>query len=263
MFLPISETGHRALLYNLFGLDVPEGHGVFTLLMHISTLISISLVYRRELSAVLSDGADFLRGRIPDDPVSEGRMSGPMRLLILVVIGTLPLVLSVPFSARIGALTAYTVFVSAAMILTGVILFVSDKLIVTGRRTERTMTGVDALFIGLAQAIALIPGVSRIGVTTSVGLVRGFGKDFSVRFAVFLSLPSVLVSIVVSLFSAFKDGLQLTSFFSYLIGFIVSIAAGYLALQTFRICVRKRKMRYFAVYLFVVGIVMIILNYIV
>ena len=122
------------------------------------------------------------------------------------------------------------------------------------------MNTKDALIIGIAQALSVIPGLSRTGTTVSVGLSRGFGKDYAVRFSVFLSLPSVLVAIIISFFSSFRSAVDWSSFFAYLAGFIVSIFSGYLSIQILRLAVAKRKLKNFAYYIWLLGIVTIILS---
>jgi undecaprenyl-diphosphatase len=260
-FLPISDSAHEAILYNLFHLTVPEeGMGFFDFLLSLSTLISIIMVYHRELGALLRDGADFARGRTQSYGEIEGRFPPTIRMIFFVFIGTLPLLITLPFNTHAGLLMANTVFVGVVMLASGAIQFVADKMIKTGRKSEKTMRSADAFFVGLAQALCVIPGLSRTGTTVTVGLTRGFGKDFSVRFAVFLSLPTVVISIIVSFFAAFRGGIVWTSFFSYLLGFIVSILTGYAAIMVLRYVTIKRKMRWFSYYMWVAGLITIILS---
>jgi undecaprenyl-diphosphatase len=228
--------------------------------MNISAVISILMAYRRELALMAQEGAEFLRGKTPENPVSEGRLSPPIRMIYFIIMGTLPLVLAAPISSRIGLLLGNTIFVGCAMLVMGFILFASDKFIKAGKKTEKTMSVKDALIIGVAQAFSVIPGLSRVGTATTVGLTLGLAKDFSVRFAIFLSLPSVIVSIIISFFAAFKTGMDWTSFFSYLIGFIVSIFTGYLSIQMFRRFSYRRRLRYFSYYLWPAGVLVIILS---
>lgn len=263
VFLPISHSGHQAILFDLFHVTVPEtGMGFFNLLMSVSTLISIVMAYRKELGDLVQDGMAFLHGRYMSSDVNDGRLPPTIRLIYFIILGTLPLILSVPINTRSAIFTENTAFIGAAIFVSGALLFASDKFIKLGNRTEKTMSASDAIIIGLAQAIAAIPGLSRVGATMTVGLSRGFSKDYAVRFAIFLSLPSVILSIVFAFFASFRSGIEWTSFFSYLIGFIVSILAGYLAIQTLRIFARQRKLRRFSYYLWVVGLLTIVLSFI-
>lgn len=260
LFLPISSSGHQAILQNIIGLEYPPKNGLFELLLNLSTLISIVMVYRREIAVMISETSDFLKGRTSDNPMSEGRLSPSLRIIYFIIIGTLPLLLAIPINDRIGILMSNTTFIGIVMVTMGTLLFLTDKLVKTGRRNDKTMNTKDALIIGVAQALSAIPGLSRTGTTVAVGMSRGFGKDYAVRFSIFLSLPSVVVAIIMSFFSSFRSAVDWSSFFAYLAGFIVSIFSGYLSIQVLRIAAAKRKLRNFAYYVWLVGIVTIILS---
>lgn len=261
ILLPISYSGHQAIFQNLFKLDYAKyDNGLFSLLMSLSTLISIYLVYRNELGQMRQEGSDFLRDRDYEDSISEGRFSPTIRMIYFIIVGTLPLLLSIPINQRIDILLSNTVFIGFAMLVMGALLFVTDKYIKDGKKNEKTMTTKDALQIGVAQAFAAIPGLSRIGTTAAVSLSCGLNKDFAIRFSVFLSLPTVLISVLASFFTMFRTGIDWSSFFSYLIGFIVSVFIGYLSIQTLRILTAKRKLRNFSYYLWGAGLITIILS---
>ncbi|NMA24918.1 MAG: undecaprenyl-diphosphate phosphatase [Clostridiales bacterium] len=259
-FLPISDSGHQAIIENIFGLEYPEKNGLFKLLMNIGSLVSIIMVYRREISSMLSESSDYLKGRTSDDPLNEGRLSPSLRMIYFIIIGTLPLLLAIPINDRLGILMSKTVFVGIAMIIMGALLFFTDKLVKAGRKNEKTMKTKDALLIGVAQALSAIPGLSRTGVTVSVGMTLGLGKDFSVRFAVFLSLPSILVAIIISFFSSFRTAVDWSSFFAYMVGFVVSVLSGYVSILILRVAAAKRSLRNFAYYVWLLGIIAIILS---
>ena len=258
VFLPISYSGHQAIFQNLLKLDVPA-QGPYVFFMNLSTLVSILLAYRKDLIDLLREGADFLRGRGYEDPINEGRMSPSLRMLYFIIVGTVPLILAIPINSRLDILMNSGAFVGTVMLATGVLLFVTDRFVKMGKRTEKTMTAKDALFIGLGQALATIPGMSRIGTTMSIGLVRGLGKEFMIRFSIFLSLPSIALNIVISFLSLFRGG-EWAYFFIYLIGSLVSVMTGYLSIQMLRLAARRRKLRYFSYYLGVVGVITVILS---
>ena len=217
------------------------------------------MVYHRELGALFRDASDFLKGRTLDG-TSEGRFPPTIRMIFLIFIGTLPLIITLPFNTHSETLMANTIFIGFALIATGAVLFAGDKLIKTGRFNDKTMRASDAFMIGLAQALAVIPGLSRTATTVTVGLTRGLGKDFSVRFSVFLSLPSVVIYILISFFAAFRGGIIWTSFFSYLLGFVISVFTGYLSIMILRLLTIKRKMAWFSYYLWGMGLLTIILS---
>lgn len=263
VLLPISYSGHQAIFQNFFKLDyVQYNNGFFSLLMNLSTFVSIYLVYRSELGQMRQEVSEFLRERDYDESVSEGRFTPYIRLIYFVVVGTLPLLLSIPINQKVDILLGNTFFSGFAMIVMGAILFVAERFIKTGKKNEKTMTTKDALQIGIAQAFAAIPGLSRVGTTLTAGLACGLGREYAVRFSIFLSLPTVLISVLVSFFSMFRTGIDWPSIFSYLVGFIVSVFAGYISIQTVRILTAKRKLRNFSYYLWAAGFLAIILSFI-
>ncbi len=116
------------------------------------------------------------------------------------------------------------VFIGAALIVTGVLLFVSDR-VKKGRKNERTATWLDVLIVGLGQAIATMPGISRSGMTITTGCFVGFERKFAVRFSFLLSIPAVLGANILSLADAAKAGINWAEVPVYLVG-VVTAAVG-------------------------------------
>ena len=181
-------------------------------------------------------------------------------MVILVIVGSLPLILAVPFYGFIEKLFSFVGFVGFALIMNGAILFVADRFVEKGTKTSRTMTMKDALVIGFAQLIALIPGISRSGTTISVGMSRGLDRDFAVRFSLILSLPAVFGATLVSLFNAVKQGIDWSAFPALLVGFVISAAIGIFVITFLRRIMAKGKFGNFAYYCWGVGALAIILS---
>jgi undecaprenyl-diphosphatase len=260
--LPISGAGHMSLFQNLLGLNYDKtGHAFFDMLMSLSTLVSIVLVFKKELTNIVNDCADYLRGKTGDNPMDEGRLPPSVRIVLLILVGTVPMLLTLPLHTTIDALFYKTGFVGFALLVTGALLFATEKLIKPGRKTGKTMSSKDALFIGLAQAFALIPGISRTGVTIPMGLTRGLGRDYAVRFSLLLWVPVLLVQTISSLFRAMKSGIDWSLLIVYLIGFIVSVVLGYFSIQFVRVAVNKKKLTFFAYYCWAAGVLTLILTF--
>ncbi|MDR3278362.1 MAG: undecaprenyl-diphosphate phosphatase [Oscillospiraceae bacterium] len=259
-FLPISSSGHLSIFQNLFKLPSGEGSRLlFDVLLHLGTMVSICLSYRKDLRQMISETADFLRHRT-DDRMDGARIAPSVRQVLLILIATLPLVLAIPFYSKVEALFYNTGFVGFALIITGALLFVSDKLLEYGVKDERSLTVKDALLIGVAQLVALIPGLSRSGTTIVVGLSRGARRDFALRFSLLLSLPAVLGSAVVTFFSALKTGVEWTFLPAYLIGFIFAAIIGYFSIQFIRKLLLNGKFGRFAYYCWGVGALTLLLS---
>ena len=256
-FLPISSSGHLSILQNLFNLNYyEESHLLFDVLLHLGTLVSICAVFRAEIREMITDGIEYLRLKSDsnaDEPVS---LKPPGRALLFIIVGTLPLLLVI--FIPVYRLFFNTYFIGFALLVTGGLLFVSSRLIKQGNKTDKTMTMTDALLIGLAQAVAVLPGLSRSGTTISVGLARGLTGSFAVRFSLLLSIPAVIGATIVSIYRAVSGGANFALLPTYLAGFVVAAGVGYFAIQFLRRLMAKGSFGNFAYYCWGVGIVTII-----
>jgi len=258
-FLPISSSGHLAIFQNLFLVTYNEEHHLlFDVLLHMGTLISIFIVYRKDIKEMIRDGLSYLHMKSDsgdDEPVV---LKPPGRALLFIIIGTMPLFVALLFSSAVSRLFFNTFFIGFALIITGCLLFVSSKFIKQGSKTDKTMTAVDALLIGIAQAIAILPGLSRSGTTISVGLARGLTGSFAVRFSLLLSIPAVFGATLVSIFKAISSGADLMQLPVYLVGFILSATIGYFAIRLLRRIMAQGNFGLFSYYCWLIGLITII-----
>ena len=263
-FIPVSSSGHLSILQNIFAINYSESdHFLFTVFLHLGTLISIIFVYKKEIQAMISDGITFLRTRSDSDSEEPVVMKPPARSLLFVIIGTLPLFIALIFMKSISRLFFSVGFIGFALLITGGLLYVSDKFITKGNKTEKTMTLGDAIIIGLAQAVAVIPGLSRSGTTIAVGLSRGLSGSFSVRFSLLLSIPAVIGATIAALFNAIKSGINFAYLPAYLVGFVIAAVTGFFAIQLLRRIMSKGSFGKFAYYCWGIGALTIILSFIV
>ena len=188
-FLPVSSSGHLAIAEHLLGmkgLEVPE---FFDVLLHLGTLVAVFAAYWsdiREMILELVYGVkDLARGATPT-PVPPAR-----RLILLIIVGTLPLFAVLPIKDLVEGLGNNMYFVGGALVVTGCLLFASDR-VRKGRKTEKTASLVDVLLVGVAQAVATCPGISRSGTTITAGCFVGFERKFAVRYSFLMSIPAIL-----------------------------------------------------------------------
>ena len=260
-FLPISSSGHLSIFQNLFGLQYSEESNLlFPVFLHLGTLISICTVYRVEIMAMITDSIDFLRRRSDSDSDEPAVLKPSARTLLFVIVGTLPMFLALFFRRSVEELFAITGFVGFALLVTGGLIFVSERYITRGKKTEKTMTLADALIIGAAQLVATLPGLSRSGTTIVVGLAQGLSESFAIRFSLLLAIPAILGATIVELYMAIREGIDFSLFFVYLAGFAVSAVVGFFAIQTIRRLMKKGKFGAFAYYCWGVGALTIILS---
>ena len=257
-FLPISSSGHLSIIQNLFGMNyAEEEHLLFDVLLHLGTLAAVFVVYWKEIKEMATDTLGVLSGR-SDSKSEDGRVKPSIRNVILIIIATLPLLIILPFNDKIELLYYNTPFISFALIITGILLYVSGK-ISEGRKSDKTSTVADAIVVGISQAIATIPGISRSGTTITVGLSRGFKREYAAKFSFLLSIPAVLGSVLVTLISAIKEGVIWSNVPVYLLGMLVSGVSGYFALKLVKKLITSDHFSKFAYYCWGAGILSLIL----
>ena len=230
----------------------------FDVLLHFGTLVSICIVYWSDITAMVRETIQFFRnaGR----PAAERQTRLPAaRLVLMILIATLPLILILPIKDRVEQLYYHTFAIGMFFVITGFILFVSDKM-PAGKRTEKTMRVKDALVIGLCQCVATIPGISRSGSTITAGMATGLNRDFAVKFSFMMSIPAVLGAMLLNLIDAIKTGVDASLLPAYLIGTVVSTVTGVFAIKLVKRITSKGKFGNFAYYCWGVGALTIILS---
>lgn len=257
-FLPISSSGHLSILQNWFsGMEEPDN--LFNVLLHFATLIAVCVVYWRDIVDMIAEffrGATALVSRKPNrGPVPPAR-----RLVMMVILGTLPLVLVLPIEDKVEALGGSNLFVGLALLVTGAILFIADRM-AQGRKNARNATVVDALLVGCAQAVAVIPGLSRSGCTISAGMAVGFERTFAVRFSFLLSLPAVLGATLLKVIDVAKEGVDTSLLPMYLVGMVVAGVVGYFSIRLVNLLAQKNKFGRFAYYCWAIGFVAIVTGF--
>lgn len=258
-FLPISSSGHLAILQNLFNMsDIEGGHMLFDVLLHFGTLVAICFMYWPDIKSMFTQTVDLFTGRNPA-PAGQRRQYPAARMFMLIIAATLPLVLILPVHKYIGLLSNSTIFVGGALILTGCMLFVSDKM-AKGTKTEKNMLFKDALIIGLCQCVATLPGLSRSGTTITAGIATGHDRSYAVKFSLLMSIPAVLGATLLELVDAIKAGVDASLIPAYLFGMIAAMVSGVLAIGLLRIIAKKTRFGGFAYYCWVVGVLTIILS---
>lgn len=260
-FLPVSSSGHLSVLQNLFGVEkVGEVDVLLDVMLHFGTLVSVAVMYRRDILDMIKAFAGLFRRRGQAAPPGARRDRGPARLILLVIAATLPLVAVVPLKKYVESLYGSLTFVGAALIVTGLALFVSGRL-EKGEKDENSATLLDALLVGCLQAAATAPGISRSGMTVSCGLARGFERSFAVRFSFLLSIPAVLGANVLGLADALKGGIDASMLPIYLAGVAAAAVTGCFAIRLVRLLAEKDRFGRFAWYCWAIGAAVLIASF--
>ena len=252
-FLPISSSGHLAIAEHLLGqAGASEIPGFFDVLLHLGTLVAVFAAYWEDIRDMILEFfggvGDLIRGTTPS-PVPPAR-----RMILLIIAGTLPLFAVLPVMDLVEGLGDNMYFVAGALLVTGCLLFASDR-VRKGRKTERTATLADVLLVGAAQAVATCPGISRSGTTITAGCFVGFERKFAVRFSFLLSIPAILGANILSLKDALEAEIPWEEVPVYLAGVLVAAVVGYACIRLLKMIAEKGKFGFFAYYCWLAGAV--------
>lgn len=238
-FLPISSSAHLILARDLFGLHMSEHLDLaFDVACHVGTLIAVVLFFWTELLGMLRAAPQAL--------APSAGIDG--RRLRLVVIGTLPVVLVGLLGGVALEDTLRTPAVAASTLAAGALLLFAAERAGSHSREEAQLTSRDALLIGVAQSIALVPGVSRSGVTIGTGMLLGYRRLEVARFTFLLSIPAILAAAVKSGLELRGAALSPADLQAFAIGLASSAVVGYLAIKFFVRYVSTHRLDVFAWY---------------
>lgn len=251
-FLPISSTAHLALAPWLLGWTDPELNSLgFDIALHIGTLAAIVLYFFRDWVELFGEAFGL---RWKHDP-EIGRNP---RLLWLLALASIPVgVLGLVFSKQ-AETTWRSPFVMGAMLIgIGVVMYIAEC---TGR-FQKDLGGVslgDSLVIGLSQALAIVPGTSRSGITISTGLMRGLDRPSAARFSFLLSTPALAAAAAKHLWDL-RHSAARPEMLPFVVGVLVSAVTGWVVIALFLRFLRSHTLRFFVYYRIIFGIIVIAL----
>jgi len=248
-FLPVSSSGHLVIVSKLCGWEMPLA---FVVITHFGTLLAVIAYYWR-------DFADMLRGLFiwsASKPSQQTQLTAARRLVGLLIIATIPAALAgLVLEHQIEGLFDRLSVVGVALIITGLILLSVNWL--AGRKEQHQTTALDALLIGIAQVLALAPGISRSGTTIAAGLARGLHRDWAPRFAFLLSAPVILGGTVFEAIKLVQNPISSQQLGIYLLGGVTAAIFGYFAVHLVVRAVHTGNLIYFSTYCILVGITII------
>ena len=235
-WLPVSSSAHLVIAQQILGLNLPL---IVNVMLHVGTLVVILTVFQKDILNIVK--AVVKR----DFETDEGRFA------LLIVVGSVPIaIIGFIFHDAIESLFSNLLAVGVALLITGSALFLSEK-----RIGHRKMGALDSLLIGLAQAVAIIPGISRSGVTISTGLLRKIDKATAFRYSFLLSVPAVIGATVMESKDIMLGNVDMILLF---LGAAISMIVGYVSLKFLQKIVLNERFHLFAYYCWTVGIVMIL-----
>ncbi|HSI71403.1 MAG TPA: undecaprenyl-diphosphate phosphatase [Gillisia sp.] len=245
-FLPVSSSGHLELGKAILGdTSVPSESLLFTVVVHFATALSTVVVFRKDV-------ADIFKG------LFQFKWNEETIFSLKIIISMIPAaIIGVMFSEEMEILfTGNILLVGFMLIITALLLYLADR----AKNTEKPVSYKNAFVIGVSQALALLPGISRSGATISTSVLLGNDKSKAARFSFLMVVPLIIGKIAKDILSG--DLAESTTDSSVLIlGFLAAFISGIAACTWMISIVRKSKLTYFAVYCFIVGIIAIGFGY--
>ena len=250
-FLPISSSGHLALLQQWFDIDENKVL-LFAVLLHVGTLISVFIVYWKdiwelivELCLTIKDLCTGKGLRLEERPVRK--------LGVMIIVATIPTaIIGLLFNDLFDKLYTSVLPIGIGLIITGFLLILAER---TGNSTRGIdkMNFRNALFIGTVQGIAICPGISRSGSTLFGSLICNLDRKFAVEFVFLISIPSILGSAVMEAPDAIEAGFDMAQLGPVIVGMVVAAVSGLIAIKTMIKIVSDKKLSYFSYYVWALG----------
>lgn len=262
--LPISASAHMAYINNYLPLNCTQAEmAALNTMMTLGVLIAISLSFGSDIVKMIKE---LIYTFAVNDDIErverDGRMSPNARLAVFLLISLLPIVVYMFFESSLDKLSSNGLYIGFASLITAGVIYVSGQLN-TGRKGSKQIGLTDALIVGAAHAIGLIPGLSRTGATYAAGVSRGFKQEFSIKYTMLLGVPTYLFLLLTSFYDAISIGLNFSILLTCLGGLVTSFIGGYAALLGLRYIVTRGKTYYLAYYCGALGVISIILSFII
>lgn len=247
-FLPVSSSGHLALARALFGRNLEPGI-TFEIVVHFGSFCSIVVYYRQTIWKILQD----LFRSLSVSGIRSGRYAtdSNTRLSFIILLSMIPALL-VGFTLKdtVESMFLDPLLVSFMLLVTGGLLF-STRFVTQPDKPVDTKRG---FLMGIAQAFAIIPGISRSGSTISVGLFTGINRTLVANFSFLMVLPVLAGAMLLELMEIAENGIESAAVINLVIGFFTSFVAGYFSLKYLIMLLKREKFHYFAYYCWAVGI---------
>ncbi|MEX3715137.1 undecaprenyl-diphosphate phosphatase [Cytobacillus horneckiae] len=245
--IPVSSSGHMEIAAYFFNVDI-QGMS-FAILVNTASLFAVLIIYRHDIIRLIQNGMTYIKTKDP-------KTKADFRFIIYLIIATIPAgVLGVLFG---DYLDGNIKTVGFTLIVTGIALWLIRNF--KGRKSDRDLTLKDAVIVGLAQSVALIPGISRSGATIVAAMGLGMKQETALRFSFLLYIPVSVGSMILGFSDIFADPNLDKLVLPYTIAFAASFIASYFALKWFMGIMARGNLKYFAIYCFIAGPLVILFS---
>ena len=252
-FLPVSSSGHLALMQHFLGLK--ESHVFFDVMLHLGTLGAVVIAYKESIRELAGASLSAIANpRFYRRPIFTTNSSTELKLIWFILLGSVPTgAIAIVFKQQLEALFIKPTIVAVMLITTGVILQLPRLL--RGTHVDRRLRFWHSPLIGIAQGLAITPGISRSGATISLALLLGISPKQAARFSFLLSIPAILGAVLLKLEDV---GNISVNPMAVVVGTLTSFLVGYIALRVLLAVIDRGHFSGFSYYCFAVGIVVLI-----
>ena len=272
-FLPISSSGHLAVFQQIF--DLEDAGVSFDVFLHLGTLLAVFIVYWRDIGRLIYDGlgivtdsiinvCHYIRWKVTKQSPEYRKVirTAYRKFAFLIIISTVPTAI-IGFIGRdlVDKASKTLIIPGVCLLITALLLVLSDS-IPNGHKTPKRTTYFNALFIGLCQGIATLPGLSRSGTTITAGLLCGLRRDFVVKYSFIMSIPAIMGASILNIPDMSRD-IAKTGAECYIAGALTAAIAGYVCIKTMLVIVKNKQFKYFSLYCAIVGIIAIAASFII
>ena len=268
-FLPVSSSGHLAIFQYIFNVNTDTGM-LFEVMLHLGTLLAVCIVFFKDIKRLVVEGIGILLDLFSNVKVRLGRSKAKKhrivtnayrKFVLLIMVTTIPTgIIGIIINNHMEAATASLLVPGMCLIVNAIILLVVGSL-PGGKKKVKRASYKDAAMIGIAQGLAVLPGISRSGSTISACLGLRFDRNFAVKYSFIASLPAIIGANILELRHLGDALASGDSFFYYIIGMIVAGVSGYICIRVMMYVVSEKKFTYFAYYCAAVGIISLIFHF--
>jgi undecaprenyl-diphosphatase len=243
-FLPVSSSGHLEIAKELLSVAEQEQNLLMTIVLHAATALSTIIIFRKDITIIIAGLFQF-------------KWNEEAQFSVKIILSMIPAaIVGLFFEDEIESLFGgQIVLVGSMLLLTGLLLFLADK----AKKTDKKVSILNSILIGIAQAIAILPGISRSGATICTSVLLGVDREKAARFSFLMVVPLILGKMAKDMLSG-DLAAESTNILPLIFGFIAAFITGLVACKWMIRLVKKSQLKYFAYYCFAVGIISIVVK---
>ena len=253
-FLPISSSGHLAILHKILNFET-ESNLFFDIILHLATLFAVIIFYRNEIVNISIAGKNSFSDMIfkkHSFKQAFWKEKNDSRLFVLIIIGSIPTgVIGIVFKDQVELLADNLLFVGYGLLFAAFMLLLFEL----KRRAFRKIPSMgifDSIIIGTMQGVAIIPGISRSGSTIAIAKLLGIDKESAAKYSFLLSIPAITGAFLLKIKDIFSESIEL-DYLLLSVGFVASFLSGYYSLKLLIWLIKKANLRLFIIYCAIVG----------